>query len=211
MKNTVLSVICLLCTLTVQSQSLYFKHLGIADGLSQVRTQAIYQDETGAIWISTAEGLNRYNGSSVSTYTPSDTTNFPTNGIEQLCGNKNGQLYLLSQGKVARFDLYREKFSLISGKDVRSIFCEKDTLWMACKDGIYCYTEKEKNTSLFFRFPKTLLQASRLYAGNDTIWALNSAYLTAIPRKNPSQWKSCSHSIKETPSACLSTRGRISG
>lgn len=189
MKNTVLSVICLLCTLTVQSQSLYFKHLGIADGLSQVRTQAIYQDETGAIWISTAEGLNRYNGSSVSTYTPSDTTNFPTNGIEQLCGNKNGQLYLLSQGKVARFDLYREKFSLISGKDVRSIFCEKDTLWMACKDGIYCYTEKEKNTSLFFRFPKTLLQASRLYAGNDTIWALNSTYLTAIPRKNPSQWK----------------------
>ena len=70
MKNTVLSVICLLCTLTVQSQSLYFKHLGIADGLSQVRTQAIYQDETGAIWISTAEGLNRYNGSSVSTCAP---------------------------------------------------------------------------------------------------------------------------------------------
>lgn len=78
MKNIVSGIIGLLFIFTCQAQNLYFKHLGIADGLSQVRIQTIYQDEIGAVWLGTSEGLNRYNGTSVSTYAiPEDFQTFP--------------------------------------------------------------------------------------------------------------------------------------
>ena len=51
MKNIVSGIIGLLFIFTCQAQNLYFKHLGIADGLSQVRIQTMYQDEIGAVWL----------------------------------------------------------------------------------------------------------------------------------------------------------------
>lgn len=51
MRNRVLLLcIAIVCSvLPGYAQSYYFKHLGIADGLSQVRITAICQDKTGAI------------------------------------------------------------------------------------------------------------------------------------------------------------------
>lgn len=78
MKNIASGIIGLLFIFTCQAQNLYFKHLGIADGLSQIRIQTIYQDEIGAIWLGTSEGLNRYNGTSVSIYSiPAEFQAFP--------------------------------------------------------------------------------------------------------------------------------------
>ena len=135
MKKTTLILLAILCTITMKAQNLYFKHLGTEDGLSQVRTQAIYQDETGAVWIGTAEGLSRYNGTSVKTYSlPDSLLSLSSGGIDQLCGNKQGKIYLLSQGTATEFDISKEKFRLFA-QDIRSIFCEKDTLWTASKDG----------------------------------------------------------------------------
>lgn len=186
MRNISLITVCLFFNLISYAQNLYFKHLGITEGLSQVCTPAIYQDELGAVWIGTSEGLNRYNGSSVSTYTLTDSLQtYTSNGIDQLCGNKNGQLYVLTQGKVFRFDLYQEKFTGLIGKNASSLFCEKDTLWITGKDGIQFYTEKEKKLTFFTRFPKGLYPANQIYATKDTIWAISTARLSAIPRRHP--------------------------
>lgn len=188
MKNIVSGIIGLLFIFTCQAQNLYFKHLGIADGLSQVRIQTIYQDEIGAVWLGTSEGLNRYNGTSVSTYAiPEDFQTFSTDGIDQICGNKRGKLYVKTQGKVCSFDLHQEKFTILIEKGVKSLFCEQDTLWAACENGIYYCTEQEKQLKQFTSFPSHLRQATRLYVKNDTIWAISPTHLFAIPRKNSSQ------------------------
>ena len=41
---------------------LYFKSIGIQQGLSHQMVNAIVKDPQGFIWIGTAEGLNRYDG-----------------------------------------------------------------------------------------------------------------------------------------------------
>lgn len=188
MKNIVAGIIGLLFIFTCQAQNLYFKHLGIADGLSQVRIQTIYQDEIGAVWLGTSEGLNRYNGTSAGTYIiPDSLQKFSTDGIDQICGNKKGKLYLLAQGKVCSFDLYKEEFTSLIESNVRSLFCEQDTLWAACNDGIYYYTEQEKKLVRFSQFPPQFYQPTHLYVKNDTVWAISPSRLSAIPRRAPSR------------------------
>ena len=105
MRNRVLLLcIAIVCSvLSGYAQSYYFKHLGIADGLSQVRITAICQDKTGAIWLGSSEGLNRYNGNDVRLFHPSQNSEGLTNNeINELCTDNVGNIYI-----NAGFDLVR--------------------------------------------------------------------------------------------------------
>ena len=53
-----------------QDASAYFHHLTVEDGLSQGTNHFIYKDSTGFIWLSSLNGLNRYDGRRVKVYKP---------------------------------------------------------------------------------------------------------------------------------------------
>ena len=42
-----------------------FENISIPEGLSNSTVQFIFQDSNGFLWISTADGLNRYDGNSI--------------------------------------------------------------------------------------------------------------------------------------------------
>lgn len=44
----------------------YFRHLTLNDGLSQPSVMSIAQDGLGRIWLGTREGVNMYDGASLS-------------------------------------------------------------------------------------------------------------------------------------------------
>ena len=46
----------------------YFKHLGMSDGLSQVSVMSIYQDCLGRMWFGTREGVSIYDGERMRVY-----------------------------------------------------------------------------------------------------------------------------------------------
>ncbi len=48
--------------LQAQSQQLYFNHLTVNNGLSQGVNNCVYRDSRGYIWISSFDGLNRFDG-----------------------------------------------------------------------------------------------------------------------------------------------------
>lgn len=93
MRNFAILIFCFIAYITIQAQDLYFKHLGIPDGLSQVCIHTIFQDEFGAVWIGTSEGLNRYNGNNVLAFplTNAEKKIFNSN-IGRISGNRNGTL-----------------------------------------------------------------------------------------------------------------------
>lgn len=57
----------LLCSLAGHAQDIVprFETLGVEQGLSQSSVYSIYQDRKGYMWFGTADGLNRYDGSSI--------------------------------------------------------------------------------------------------------------------------------------------------
>ena len=163
----------------------YFKHLGVSDGLSQVCIPSIYQDELGAVWLGTTEGLNRYNGKDVRVFQPSESNHGLTNNeINELCGDKNGRMYIRSGNDLIKLDIYTEQFTCLRQKGVYGLFCKKDTLWVSCADGIYYYTGQGTELTFFARVQKGFVGRA-LYVDRETVWVVTRKYLVAISRENP--------------------------
>lgn len=188
MKGGILFLLSILSFIAVNAKDRYFKHLGVSDGLSQVCIFSIYQDEIGAVWLGTSEGLNRYNGKDVKIFRPSaGEQSLPNNEIQSLCGNKKGQMYIRSGNDLIRLDLYKEQFTNLRQNDVFNIFSEKDTLWAVCRDGIYYYTEEEQKLTFFAKLSKGRGQEIAVHVNKETVWAISETHLVAIPRKDPSK------------------------
>jgi hypothetical protein len=80
---------------------LRFTHLTTNDGLSQDRVFAIMQDRLGFMWLSTGEGLNRYDGHSFVVYKndPHDSGSLSDNGTGDVFEDKQGFLSVAASSR----------------------------------------------------------------------------------------------------------------
>lgn len=171
----------------VHAKDHYFKHLGVSDGLSQVCIFSIYQDELGAIWLGTSEGLNRYNGKDVKIFRPSQGNEGLTNNeINEICGDKKGRIYIRSGNDLIKLDIYKEQFTCLRQNDVKSLFCKGDTLWVSCKSGIYYCSAESSDLTFVTRLQGGVGSGGTLYVDEDMIWVATNQ-LVAISRKDPTQ------------------------
>ncbi|KAB2819163.1 MAG: hypothetical protein F9K10_04510, partial [Paludibacter sp.] len=65
MKRIWFFVLFIFSMVTAAADDVYFSKIGIEEGLSQLSVMTIYQDELGAMWFGTREGVSRYNGNSM--------------------------------------------------------------------------------------------------------------------------------------------------
>lgn len=179
-KRLYLLLIAFMTAVAAQTQDFYFKHINVADGLSQSSVLSIYQDELGAVWLGTTEGLNRYNGTRVQTFRPSQNgTGLTNNEINELCGNGEGMLFIRSERDLVAFDLNRERFTCLRTADVSGLFYAHRKLWVACEDKIYSYSERNGEWKLFATLPKGSTGATALYVDSQTVWVLTGKRLLA--------------------------------
>ena len=116
--------------------NVYFRHLGKAEGLSQISVLSICQDEAGRMWFGTLEGLNCYDGNRITVYKPSNVPYVEAfgNQTHDLISDKAGSLFFISDGALLRYDLYTERFEDTRLRNVTAL-CNKDGLiYAACRD-----------------------------------------------------------------------------
>lgn len=191
MKRKLIFLLSLSLIIMVNAKNQYFKHLGVSDGLSQVCIPAIYQDELGAVWLGTTEGLNRYNGKDIKIFRPSmGDEGLTNNEINELCGDKKGRVYMRSGNDLIKLDIYKERFACLRKNDVKGIFCKGDTLWVNTKTGIYYFSDESEGLVFMTSLEERLGTGEALYVDEDAIWVVTQNHLVAISRKNPSQRKS---------------------
>ena len=101
-----------------------FRHLTIADGLSQNAVSAIAQDRRGFMWFGTKDGLNRYDGYQfvVFRHDPFDSTSVSDGEITAILEDSRGRLWVGTRaGGVNRLDRARERFERVRAGPSRDI------------------------------------------------------------------------------------------
>lgn len=121
---------------------IYFKHIGMKEGLSQLSVMSIYQDELGRMWFGTVEGVSVFDGIRVTTYRPTlqedGNGNSPIgNNIQYITGDKEGNVYLNSDNSFVRYNIYTEQFTRLKNSKVNAIAYGNGTIWLGVGDSIF--------------------------------------------------------------------------
>ena len=87
--------------LSLFSQEYSFREYGVRDGLPQSQAFIIYQDSRGFIWISTRNGLSRFDGIDFVNYHTKN--GLPSNLINNIIEDSEGVLWALSLEGISRY------------------------------------------------------------------------------------------------------------
>ncbi|MEM6784329.1 MAG: two-component regulator propeller domain-containing protein, partial [Bacteroidota bacterium] len=99
--------------------------LGVEDGLSHSRVNAIAQDVEGFLWFGTDDGLSRYDGTSFRVYRhdPADPRSLPHSRVTTLHVEDDGTLWVGTQQGLSRFERRTETFLRYRGTPNRAGNC----------------------------------------------------------------------------------------
>ena len=136
-----------------------FRHLTIADGLSQSAISAVVQDGRGFMWFGTKDGLNRYDGYQfvVFRHDPFDSTSISSSEITALFEDSRRRLWVGTRGGVDRFDRVHERFERVAGgltRDVIGFAEDRDgSIWVASGgEGLFRLRESAAGPVVIDRF-----------------------------------------------------------
>ncbi len=150
-----------------QDSGIRFKHLSIAEGLSQNSVNCILQDKRGFMWLGTQDGLNRYDGYrfAIYKYDPMDTHSLSDSYIISLFEDRAGVLWIGTyNGGLNKFDREKENFirylhdpadiNSLSNNYARAIFespANPGVLWIGTNGGLN-KLEVDKKSFTHYRY-----------------------------------------------------------
>jgi ligand-binding sensor domain-containing protein/signal transduction histidine kinase/AraC-like DNA-binding protein len=150
-----------LWTMSLNSDRLYFNQLNTANsGLSYNRVYSIIQDSIGFIWVGTADGLNRYDGTKFRTFRKDETginSDFITYLFEDSkhniwVGTDSGvTIYEIKSGRFKPFNMLSDQQTAIKNK-VSMIESDREgNIWLAVNNqGLFSYNPKTGVLRNFF-------------------------------------------------------------
>ena len=104
-------------TITPQKNKIKFEHLSLEHGLSSNGVFCIIQDRRGFMWFATFDGLNKYDGYSITEYKsdPHDLQSLSDNKVSSIIEDQNGVIWVGSYGGgLDKFDREKETFTRYS-------------------------------------------------------------------------------------------------
>jgi ligand-binding sensor domain-containing protein len=127
-----------------QNEDIKFNHITVDNGLANNTVNSIICDTQGFIWISTENGLSRYDGYSFKTFRSNE--GISSNITYVVHEDKKERLWV---GSVKGLDLFNRKSGTFDkhyfeGTPVRSIYSDKqDRLWIGGDSGVHLFDEEK--------------------------------------------------------------------
>lgn len=146
MLKRTLAILCILLSYTV-TYGYNLRQISNADGLSNSAILSLYQDRGGKLWFGTYDGLNMYDGISVTPFTLGESQNLEGNIIEGIIETEEGVLWALTNYGLSKIDQPRRLITNYSqpqgGYAIRKN--EKEEIFVLFKDNtLHCITPQSK-------------------------------------------------------------------
>jgi len=176
--SLVLFISCL-SSISYAQRNYLFENISIPEGLSNSTVQYIFQDSNGFLWISTNDGLNRYDGNNIKVFRndPNDSTTISTNDCYAIAEDSEGFIWIgVSNNSIAKYDPKNETFHSYHietagvtkiSYSYTSLFDSKGYLWFGTTyHGIQKFN-KSKN-----KFEQTYLDATNKNAQWGNVYSI---------------------------------------
>lgn len=171
-----------------KAEDFYFKSIGIKEGLSQSSVMSIHQDRYGYIWLGTRNGLNRYDGHSITIFRNEidKPSSLQGNIINKIQEDEGRNLWIATNAGLNFFDRKTEAFThytLPEGERqeiLDLVYDQTGKLWAACARGLFVFSPAEEKflaAGTLFDALKNIdkeyisalsLQGDSLFAGTNT-------------------------------------------
>lgn len=131
------------------SQQLYFNHLSVNNGLTQGVNNCVFKDSRGFVWISSFDGLNRFDGLDCKKFysSPKEEEGIKGTLFLNILEDKNGDLWIGSNAGLNVYNRKADSFTCFR-IDVLALgdqFCspfyvdDKNGIWVQSGSGIFIF------------------------------------------------------------------------
>ncbi len=149
-KSTTIFLFLFLHVVALQSQPVSISHLNTTNGLSDNSVRCAITDKNGFLWVGTANGLNRYDGHSVTTYYQTLQPQLCSDNIAGIFCDSRNRIWVGSYSGVTMIDESRRFHKVIFNDSVKTnyscaviIESPKLGIIMYTSKGHYCFDEKK--------------------------------------------------------------------
>jgi signal transduction histidine kinase/ligand-binding sensor domain-containing protein len=159
----IFSFACLCKSATCQQQNLSFNHLSVNEGLSAGVNNYIFKDSEGYIWISSFDGLNKYDGTDIEVYKDviGDTNSIKGTLFLNILEDNKKDLWIGGNEGLNCYDRKNNKFKcyIISQKTLTNqtyspFYIDKnDNVWVQSGQSILLFNTKTKQFKKLYEFP----------------------------------------------------------
>lgn len=180
MKHWLLPMLLIFGISFAKSQSYYFTHYQVENGLSNNAVICSLQDHNGFLWFGTKDGLNRFDGYSFKIFRndADDSTSVGSNYIYSLHEGPAGILWVGCDRGLFAYDATTESFHRISKAPVTEILdIQEDStgaIWFISRLVLYYYHPKTGAFKIFDQ-PGHLNVSSVCATANGDLWISSSA------------------------------------
>jgi ligand-binding sensor domain-containing protein/putative methionine-R-sulfoxide reductase with GAF domain len=185
--RTILWLLVVLLPLCSRAQYPSFSHLNTSNGLSENTVQSLAIDRNGFLWIGTVDGLNIYDGYSVTTYRRDDRPEMASNNVIHLTCDSRNRLWLGTPSGITMVD-ERRKFHRIVLNDTVSNFASRTIMdtkvygpVLFTSLGQYYFDEQKKKWERLHWIPELLryhrFNDAEPFEDNKIIYATDSLVL----------------------------------
>lgn len=135
MKKAIVLIVLIVGVLFSRAQDIYFDHLDLKDGLSQISVTSIGQDNLGTMWIGTRDGLNRYNGYEIDVFRHDreNPNSLLGNNIRDLQIDNQKLIWVLTWEGLSSFNIETNEIKNYPHPDVNCFYLGKENIWVGTK------------------------------------------------------------------------------